>query len=86
MKDKSHDEAMAEFFAQDSDFAIQYLNKMLEDEDPGDFLTALRQMAIARGEVSNIEERVGLNPTELRHIFFPSGNPKLRSLRRKIED
>lgn len=49
MKDRSHDQAMAELFAQDPEFAAEYLNQLLQDGDPADLLVALHQIAQAHG-------------------------------------
>jgi DNA-binding phage protein len=54
MKDRSHDEAMAELFKEDPAFAAEYLNQLLLDGEPADLLVALRQMAQARGGVRAI--------------------------------
>ncbi len=43
MKDRTHDDAMAELFKEDVAFATQYLNEILEDGDQADLLIALRQ-------------------------------------------
>jgi DNA-binding phage protein len=45
MKDRDHDEAMAELFKDDPAFATEYLNQILQDGEPGDLLVALRQAA-----------------------------------------
>ena len=80
MKDKAHDEAMAEFFHEDAAFATQYLNAILEEGDQSDLLIALRQMAKAFGGVPKIAEKAHLNPTQLYRTLSPEGNPELRSL------
>ena len=51
MKDKSHDEAMAELFRDDPQFAADYLNDLLLDGEPADLLVALRQIAQTHGGV-----------------------------------
>jgi len=45
MKDKSHDEAMAELFRDDPQFAADYLNDLMLDGEPADLRVALRQIA-----------------------------------------
>lgn len=47
MKSKAHDEAMAELYRKDPEFARQVINDILEDEnrDQGELLIVLRQMA-----------------------------------------
>lgn len=43
MKDRSHDEAMAELFKEDPVFAAEYLKQLLQDGESADLLVALRQ-------------------------------------------
>ena len=56
MKDRDHDEAMAELFKDDPAFAAEYLNQILQDGEPADLLVALRQMAEAHGGVRALSE------------------------------
>jgi probable addiction module antidote protein len=79
MKDRTHDDAMAELFREDADFATRYLNDILEDGDQADLLIALRQMAKAFGGVAVIAEKARLNSTQLYRTLSPEGNPELRS-------
>lgn len=80
MRDRAHDESMAELFRDDPAFATQYLNEVLEEGDQADLLIALRQMAQAFGGVSVIAERADLNATQLYRTLSADGNPELRSL------
>ncbi len=80
MKDRSHDDAMAELFREDPAFATEYLNSVLEDGEQADLLVALRQMTKAFGGIPAIAERAQLNPTQLYRTLSPDGNPELRSL------
>ena len=80
MKDRAHDDAMAEIFREDLAFATQYLNDILEEGDQSDLLIALRQIAKAYGGVPAIAEKAHLNPTQLYRTLSPQGNPELRSL------
>lgn len=80
MKDRTHDDAMAELFKEDVAFATQYLNEILEDGDQADLLIALRQMSKAFGGVARITEQTHLHPTQLYRTLSPEGNPELRSL------
>lgn len=52
VRDRSHDEAMAELYRSAPDFAIDLLNSILEDDDRCTLLKVLRQMAIAFGDCS----------------------------------
>ena len=80
MKDRTHDDAMAELFAQDPAFAADYLNDLLREGEPADLLVALRQIAQARGGIPLLAEKAHLNPTQLYRTLSPAGNPELRSL------
>ncbi len=80
MKDRSHNEAMAELFRDDPAFAVDYLNSVIEEGDQADLLMALRQLAVASGGISSVAERAHLNPTQLYRTLSPDGNPELRSL------
>ena len=80
MKDRSHEDAMAELFRDDKAFATEYLNSVLEEGDQSDLLIALRQMAKAYGGVPAIAELAQLNPTQLYRTLSPEGNPELSSL------
>jgi probable addiction module antidote protein len=80
MRDRSHDDAMAELFREDPAFATDYLNSVLEDGEQPDVLVALRQMTKAFGGVPAIAERAQLNPTQIYRTLSPEGNPELRSL------
>ena len=47
MKNKSHDEAMAELYRGDPAFALGVINDILEDGNQAELLIVLRQMALA---------------------------------------
>ena len=49
MKDKPHDEAMAELYCEEPDFAIVMLNAVLQDGDQPELMVTLRQMTKAFG-------------------------------------
>ncbi len=65
MRDKPHDEAMAELFKNDPRYAVDLLNNILEDGEQGELLIALRQMARVFGGVQNVAEKANLDPTQL---------------------
>ena len=79
MKDRTHDEAMAELFRDDPAFAVEYVNSVIEEGDQADLLIALRQLAAASGGISAVAERAHLNPTQLYRTLSADGNPELRS-------
>ncbi len=77
MRDRSHDEAMAEMFRDDPAYALELLNSILEDGDQGELMITLRQMAKAFGGVQAVAEQAQLNPTQLYRTLSPEGNPAL---------
>jgi probable addiction module antidote protein len=80
MRDRSHDEAMAEIFRKDPGYAVDTLNSILEGGDPGELLIALRHMTLAFGGVSRIADQAHLNRTQLYRTLSEDGNPEVRSL------
>ncbi len=80
MKNKSHDDAMAALYRDDPALALQVLNDILGDEDQGELLVILRQLALAFGGIQAIAQQASLNPTQLYRTLSPAGNPYLSSL------
>jgi len=80
MRDRGHDEAMAELFQQDPAYALELLNSILEDGEQGELLIALRQMTKAFGGVQSVAEKANLNSTQLYRTLSEEGNPALGSL------
>ena len=80
MRDRAHDDAMAEAYREDPAFAVEMLNSILEDGEQGELMIALRQMAKAFGGVQTVAEQAQLNPTQLYRTLSASGNPALSSL------
>ena len=81
MKSRSHDDAMAELYSKDPDFARQVINTILQDEngDQGELLIVLRHMTKAFGGVQAVAEQAKLNPTQLYRTLSSDGNPALSS-------
>jgi probable addiction module antidote protein len=80
VRDRSHDEAMAEEYQRDPAYAVEMLNSILEDGDQAELLIVLRQMAKAFGGVPSVAEKSDLNPTQLYRTLSEKGNPELRNL------
>ena len=80
MKDRIHDEAMADIYREDPAYALELLNSIFEDGDQGEFLIALRQMTKAFGGVKAVAEQAHLNQTQLYRTLSLSGNPALSSV------
>ncbi len=71
---------MAEKYRKDPEYAVEMLNSILEDGEPGELLIALRQMTKAFGGVQAVAEKAELNPTQLYRTLSADGNPALSSL------
>ena len=80
MKDRAHDEAMAELFRDDPTYAVQILNSILQDGDQNELLITLRQMTKAFGGVQMVAEAVNLSATQLYRTLSLNGNPVLSNL------
>jgi len=80
MKDRAHDDAMAEVFRKDPAYVVELLNSLLEDNDQGELLIALRQMTKALGGVSQVADKAQLNGMHFYPALSAKGNPKIRSL------
>ncbi|WP_019220214.1 DNA-binding protein [Bartonella florencae] len=80
MKDRNHDDAMAEIFHDDPEVAAATLDAILADGDQGELLVTLRQMAKAYGGVQAVAKAANLNPTQLYRTLSEKGNPEFRSL------
>jgi len=80
MKDRAHDEAMAEIFRADPAYAASLLNSILEGGDQAELMVALRQMADAFGGVYAVAKEAQLNPTQLYRTLSADGNPAFSSL------
>ncbi len=71
---------MAERYAQHPEEALEMLNAVLEDGQPGEMLVLVRQLAKAFGGVPAVAEKAELNPTQLYRTLSADGNPSLTSL------
>lgn len=79
-RDRSYEDSVVELFQQNPEVAVELLNQILADGEPGELLIALRQMAKAFGGVTAIAEKANLNPTQLYGTLSEEGNPSLSSL------
>ncbi|MGA2252179.1 addiction module antidote protein [Terracidiphilus sp.] len=80
MRSQSNDDAMAEIFIKEPEYALYLLNDILKDGDQSELLIMLRIMAKAFGGVQKVAEEAGLNPTQLYRTLSSQGNPEFRSL------
>ena len=76
----SHEEATIESFKNDHEYAVEYLNAVLEDGTQKELMLALRRIASAYG-MKNIAETAHLNPKTLYRTLSPMGNPELRNFK-----
>ena len=76
----SHRERVIEDLRADPKLARAYLLVAMEDEDPRVFLTALRNVAEARG-MARIAQAAGVRRESLYRTLSPTGNPRLSTLR-----
>ncbi len=65
-------------------YAVGYLNAVLEEGDEGDFLLALRDVALVHGGIRHLAAEAGLNREHLFRMLSKRGNPALHSLRQII--
>jgi probable addiction module antidote protein len=76
----SHDEAIIRRLRKSPDFAAEYLNAALEDEDePRVLLVAMRHVAQAYG-ISKVARAAGVERESLYRALSAKGNPRLSTL------
>ena len=80
VKDRLHDEAMAELFRDDPEFAAHYLDEILREGDQADLLVALRQLAQAFGGLGAVAKQAEVNPTLIYRTLSEGGNPSLNTM------
>ena len=64
----------------DPEYAVAYLNAILEDGDQQELLMALRRVAKAFGGIPKLAGKAELNVTALYKTLSPQGNPELKGL------
>jgi|ERR1700731_3849466 DNA-binding phage protein len=80
MRDRAHDEAMAELFQENPAYALELLNSILADGEPGELLIALRQLTNAFGGLRQVAEKTNLNPSQFARTLSEADNQALSSL------
>lgn len=80
MRSRMHEEGMADLYRRDPAFALEVLNRILEDGDQAELLTVLRPMAQAFGGVRAVSQKARLSPEQLLRVLSPKGTPPLSSL------
>ncbi|MGA2233339.1 MAG: addiction module antidote protein [Tepidisphaeraceae bacterium] len=77
----SHDQAVLDRLRKDPHFAVEYLKAALEDEDePQVLLIALRRIAEARGGITQIAKKAGIERESLHRALSGRGNPRYSTL------
>jgi probable addiction module antidote protein len=69
----------------DAEFAAEYLNAALIEGDQAAFMLALRDVARARGGMTAVARRTGMNRVALTRALSEKGNPELRSLTKILD-
>lgn len=70
---------------EDAEFAADYLNAALAEGDQAAFMLALRDVVRARGGLTAMARRIGMNRVALARALSEKGNPELRSLTRILD-
>ena len=65
---------------QDVEFAAEFLNAAMEDDDPQVYLLALRKVVDARCGIKTIAEQYDLSRETLYRTLSEKGNPTLKTL------
>jgi probable addiction module antidote protein len=77
----SHDEALIQQLREDPEFAAEYLQAALEDDDePRVLLVALRRVAEAQGGIAKVAKAAGVERESLYRALSATGNPRLSTL------
>jgi probable addiction module antidote protein len=77
----SHDQTVLDRLRKDPHFAVEYLKAALEDEDePQVLLIALRRIAEARGGITQIAKKAGIERESLHRALSGRGNPRYSTL------
>ena len=79
------EDSLQERLASSPEYAAEYLNAVLEENDPQAFLLALRHVADANGGVSKLAADAELSRESLYRTLSENGNPKLSSLTSVLE-
>jgi len=80
MNERTFDDLIAESFRKDPAYAVDLLNDILEDGEPAELLTMLRQMSKAFGGVGEVAKQANLNGNSLYRTLSSQGNPQVSTL------
>lgn len=77
----SHDQTVVDRLRRDPRFASEYLKAVMGDEDePQALLIALRRIAEARGGITQIAKKAGIERESLHRALSGRGNPRYSTL------
>lgn len=72
---------LIEQLREDPEYAVQYLNDSLQDNDPRMFLVALHDVIEAfAGNVNQIAKKTNCNRQNLYKVFKEGGNPEMKTI------
>lgn len=80
MKDRLHDDVMAQVFREDPDYAVEILNAILGQGDQDELLIALRQMIKAFSPPTTSAEVAELNEAHIHRVLSASASLEIRGL------
>ena len=78
-----HEEYLKELL-QDPEQAAAYINVAIEENDPQLFLTALHNVALARG-INHVAEAANMKRESVSRMLSKSGNPALSNLLKLLD-
>lgn len=77
MKDRSQNDAMVELYRRDPDYALAFLNDIIENGDDDVLIPVLRNMTTAFGGKEFIAGKAHLTPRQLSGVLSAKGHSTL---------
>jgi probable addiction module antidote protein len=84
-KSANYDEFLYQKLREEPEFAKEYLNAALEEDDMTVFYIALRQVMEATQGISKVAKATGRNRESLYKAFSEKGNPEFTSVKEVID-
>lgn len=82
---KPWNEFLYNHLMESEEFAVEYLNAALEENDTALLLKALRQVTEARGGIGDLAKKTSLNRESLYRMLSENGNPTIYSLNEVLD-
>jgi probable addiction module antidote protein len=77
----SHEASVLDRLRKDPEFAVEYLKAAMDDdEEPRVLLIALRRIAEARGGITEVARKAGIERESLHRALSGRGNPRFTTL------